>query len=61
MNVGIALGLMEFGVFGFLNMILGFYSNVAVAWVGSVVADLVIKLALLILNLKEHISIVLIQ
>lgn len=47
LNVGIALGLMEFGVFGFLNMILGFYSNVAVAWVGSVVADLVINKAIL--------------
>ncbi len=47
LNVGIALGLMEFGVFGFLGMVLGFYSNVAVAWVGSVVADLVINKALL--------------
>ncbi|PWI55040.1 purine-cytosine permease family protein [Sulfoacidibacillus thermotolerans] len=47
LNVGIALGLMEFGVFGFLNMILGFYSNVAVAWVGAVVADLVINKGLL--------------
>lgn len=41
-NVGIALVLMEFGVFNFLNAILGFYSNVAVAWIGAIVSDLVI-------------------
>jgi hypothetical protein len=34
---------MEFGVFGFLNTVLGFYSNVAIAWIGAVVADLVIN------------------
>jgi purine-cytosine permease-like protein len=42
-NVGIALLLMELGVFGFLNTVLGFYSNVAIAWIGAVVADLVIN------------------
>ncbi|HWF34266.1 MAG TPA: hypothetical protein VG295_02815 [Solirubrobacteraceae bacterium] len=42
-NVGIALTLMEIGVFGFLNTVLGFYSNVAIAWIGAVVADLVIN------------------
>jgi purine-cytosine permease-like protein len=42
-NVGIALTLMELGVFGFLNTVLGFYSNVAIAWIGAVVADLVIN------------------
>ncbi|MBO0690374.1 MAG: hypothetical protein J2P40_12495 [Candidatus Dormibacteraeota bacterium] len=47
LNVGIALALMEFGVFGFLNMVLGFYSNVAVAWIGAVAADLVIVKPLL--------------
>jgi purine-cytosine permease-like protein len=41
-NCGIALALMEFGAFGFLNKILGFYSNVAIAWIGAVCADLVI-------------------
>ena len=41
-NCGIALALMEFGAFGFLNKILGFYSNVAIAWIGAVTADLVI-------------------
>lgn len=47
LNVGIALALMEGGVFGFLNTVLGFYSNVAVAWVGALVADLVINKGLL--------------
>ncbi|MBO0708165.1 MAG: hypothetical protein J2P44_07355, partial [Candidatus Dormibacteraeota bacterium] len=47
LNVGIALTLMELGVFGFLNTVLGFYSNVAVAWIGAVVADLVIVKPLL--------------
>jgi hypothetical protein len=42
-NVGISLLLMELGVFGFLNTVLGFYSNVAIAWIGAVVADLVIN------------------
>ncbi|WP_052269878.1 purine-cytosine permease family protein [Streptomyces sp. MUSC 125] len=43
LNVGIALALMEGGVFGFLNTVLGFYSNVAIAWIGAVVADLVVN------------------
>ncbi|WP_031170757.1 purine-cytosine permease family protein [Streptomyces durhamensis] len=43
LNVGIALALMEGGVFSFLNTVLGFYSNVAIAWIGAVVADLVIN------------------
>jgi purine-cytosine permease-like protein len=42
-NVGISLTLMEVGVFSFLNKVLGFYSNVAIAWIGAVVADLVIN------------------
>ncbi|RZS43545.1 purine-cytosine permease-like protein [Herbihabitans rhizosphaerae] len=41
-NCGIALALMEFGAFGFLNKILGFYSNVGIAWIGALVAHLVI-------------------
>jgi len=41
-NVAIALTLMELDVFSFLNTVLGFYSNVAIAWIGAVVADLVI-------------------
>jgi purine-cytosine permease-like protein len=47
LNVGIALALMEGGIFGFLNTVLGFYSNVAVAWIGAIVADLVINKAVL--------------
>jgi purine-cytosine permease-like protein len=42
-NVGISLALMEGGVFGFLNTVLGFYSNVAIAWIGAVTADLVVN------------------
>ncbi|MDO9354780.1 MAG: hypothetical protein Q7T55_13870, partial [Solirubrobacteraceae bacterium] len=47
LNVGIALTLMEANMFKFLNNILGFYSNVAIAWIGAVVADLVINKPLL--------------
>jgi purine-cytosine permease-like protein len=50
LNVGVALALMEFGVFGFLNAVLGFYSNVAIAWIGAVVADLVINKPILKLS-----------
>ena len=46
-NVAIALVLMEANMFGFLNKLLGFYSNVAIAWIGAVVADLVINKPLL--------------
>ncbi len=42
-NIGIALLLMELGVFGVLEKILGLYSNVAIAWIGAIVADLVIN------------------
>jgi purine-cytosine permease-like protein len=41
-NVAVALVLMEVGVFDLLATVLGFYSNVAIAWLGAVVADLVI-------------------
>jgi purine-cytosine permease-like protein len=46
-NVAIALTLMEANMFSFLNSLLDFYSNVAIAWVGAVVADLVINKPLL--------------
>ncbi len=39
----IALALQEMGVFSVLLWVLGFYSNVAIAWVGALVADLVIN------------------
>ncbi|MFT3777974.1 MAG: ATP-binding protein [Ottowia sp.] len=42
-NVGIATLLMMLGVYGALEKVLGIYSNVAVAWVGALVADLVIN------------------
>ncbi len=42
-NVAIALLLMELGVFGALERVLGLFSNVAIAWIGAVVADLVVN------------------
>ncbi len=42
-HVAIALTLMELGVFNTLLWVLGFYSNVAIAWVGALVADLIIN------------------
>ncbi len=39
----IALTLQEMGLFDVLLWVLGFYSNVAIAWVGALVADLVIN------------------
>src|SRR5258706_12978691 len=42
-NVAIALMLMELGIFKMLEHILELYSIVAVAWVGALVADLVIN------------------
>jgi purine-cytosine permease-like protein len=38
----ISLVLQEMGVFDVLLWVLGFYSNVAIAWVGALVADLVV-------------------
>jgi len=42
-NVLIAVLLMVLGVFEALERVLGLYSNVAIAWVGALVADLVIN------------------
>jgi len=42
-NCLLALLLMSLGVFAALETVLGLYSNVAVAWVGTLVADLVIN------------------
>ena len=42
-NVAIAVLLMTLGVFEALERVLGLYSNVAIAWVGALVADLVIN------------------
>ncbi|BAT59576.1 autoinducer 2 sensor kinase/phosphatase LuxQ [Variibacter gotjawalensis] len=42
-NVAIALVLMELGIYKALEHILGLYSVLAIAWVGTLVADLVIN------------------
>ncbi|SNR83459.1 hybrid sensor histidine kinase/response regulator [Puniceibacterium sediminis] len=42
-NVAIAVMLMELGVFGALESTLALYSHVALAWIGALVADLVIN------------------
>lgn len=42
-NIVIATLLMTLGVFGALEKVLAVYSNVAIAWVGALVADLVIN------------------
>src|SRR3989344_5001249 len=42
-NVAIALMLMELGVFDAIEEVLGLYANVAIAWIGAVVAGLVIN------------------
>ncbi|HET8710037.1 MAG TPA: ATP-binding protein, partial [Spongiibacteraceae bacterium] len=42
-NVAIALMLMELGVFTALERVLGLFSNVAIAWIGALVADLVVN------------------
>ncbi len=42
-NVLIALLLMEFGVFGALEKVLGLFSNMSIAWISAVAADLMIN------------------
>ena len=42
-NVLIALMLVELGVFGAIGKVLALYSNVAIAWIGALVGDLVIN------------------
>jgi signal transduction histidine kinase/CheY-like chemotaxis protein len=42
-NVAVALLLMELDVFGALERVLGLFSNVAIAWIGALVADLVVN------------------
>jgi signal transduction histidine kinase len=42
-NVVLALVLMELGIFKFLDGVLGLYSNLAVAWIGALSADLVVN------------------
>lgn len=42
-NVLIALLLMEFGVFGVLEKVLGLFSNMSIAWISAVAAELLIN------------------
>jgi len=42
-NIAIALLLMELGLFDALQKVLGLYSNVAIAWIGAITADLIIN------------------
>lgn len=42
-NIAIALMLMIFGVFEAIEKVLGIYSNVAISWIGVLVADLAIN------------------
>ena len=42
-NVSIALLLMEFGVFGALEKVLGLFSNMSIAWISAVAAEFLIN------------------
>ncbi|MGO1053589.1 purine-cytosine permease family protein [Crossiella sp. CA198] len=46
-NLGIALALMEADMFSFLNGLLSFYSNCAIAWVVTVATDIMVNKRLL--------------
>ena len=52
-NLGIALILMEANMFSFLNDLLGFYSNCAIAWVVTVATDIAVNKYLLKLSPKR--------
>ncbi|MET8745710.1 hypothetical protein [Streptomyces sp. NPDC004728] len=43
LNLAIALTLMEMNMFAALNKLLGFYSNVGIAWIAAVATDLVVN------------------
>ena len=49
-NLAIALVLMEANMFEFLNTILGFYANCAMAWIVTVATDIIINKGLLKLS-----------
>ncbi|MFE1993242.1 purine-cytosine permease family protein [Streptomyces parvulus] len=51
-NLGFALALMEADMFSFLNSLLGFYSNCAIAWVVTVATDIGVNKYLL--HLSPH-------
>jgi purine-cytosine permease-like protein len=52
-NLGIALILMEADMFSFLNSLLGFYSNCAIAWVVTVATDIAVNKYVLGLSPKR--------
>ncbi|WP_120521503.1 purine-cytosine permease family protein [Arthrobacter celericrescens] len=52
LNLAVALVLMEANMFEFLNTILGFYANCAIAWVVTVAADIAINKYLLKISPK---------
>ncbi|MGK4065920.1 hypothetical protein AB0Y14_07655 [Rothia sp. HC945] len=52
-NLVIALALMELNMFDFLNTVLGFYANCAIAWIVTVAADIAINKYLLGLSPKQ--------
>ncbi|GAA4692791.1 MULTISPECIES: cytosine permease [Kocuria] len=51
-NLAIALALMELNMFDFLNTILGFYANCAMAWIVTVATDIVVNKYILKLSPK---------
>lgn len=51
-NVTIALVMMEANMFDFLNDILGFYANLAIAWIVTVASDIIVNTYLLKLSPK---------
>jgi purine-cytosine permease-like protein len=50
LQIGIGLVVMELGVFDAITVVLGIYSNVAIAWIGCITSDLVINKKLLKLS-----------
>lgn len=52
-NLAVALVLMEADLFAFLNAVLSFYANCAIAWVVTVAADIVLNKFLLGLSSRE--------
>ncbi len=54
-NLAIALTLMEANMFDFLNTILGFYANCAMAWVITVATDIVVNKHLLGISRRSRV------
>ncbi|GAA2363449.1 allantoin permease [Saccharopolyspora halophila] len=53
LNLGVALALMEANMFAFLNSILSFYANCAIAWVVTVATDILVNKFVLKLSPRE--------